>query len=119
MSTTVRRRRPEEFQIHEDVPSSEDTQMNTDALAEEEEEEDAEQDEQEEEQEPELEEDEEESDGDEDMDEELRTLQNAFPPGFKQKYRLQKRIGEGKSRPRPSLLLWPCPEANSTWATLA
>jgi hypothetical protein len=67
--------------------------MNTDALAEEEE--DAEQEGQGEEQEPEVEEDEdEESDGDEDMDDDMRKLQNAFP-GFKQKYRLIKRIGEG------------------------
>ncbi|ROV87136.1 hypothetical protein VSDG_09993 [Cytospora chrysosperma] len=94
MATAVRRRRPDEFQIHEDAPSTEDTQMNTDALAEEEEE-DAEQEGQGEEQDPEVvEDDDEESDGDEDMDDDMRKLQNAFP-GFKQKYRLIKRIGEG------------------------
>lgn len=96
MSATVRRHRPDEFQIHEDAPSTEDTQMNTDVA--EEEEEDAEQEDQEEEQELELEEDdEEESDGDDQMDEDMRKLQNSFP-GFKQKYRLLKRIGEGTSR---------------------
>lgn len=68
--------------------------MNTDVLAEEEEDE-PEQEDQEEEQEPEVEEyEEEDSDGDDDMDDDMRKLQNAFP-GFKQKYRLIKRIGEG------------------------
>lgn len=124
MSAAVRRRRPEDFQIHQDGPSTEDTEMNTDAAAAREEEypdeEDQEQDEptqsqerrprggrrdveEEEEGEPELDEDEEEeeeeSDEEEILDDDMRRLQDAFP-GFRRKYKLIKRIGEGMWDPQ-------------------
>lgn len=116
MSAAVRRRRPDDFQIHQDGPSTEDTEMNTDAAGGREEddldEEDQEQEQDqsqergargahrdvdEEEEEPELdedEEDEEESDEEEILDDDMRRLQDAFP-GFRRKYKLIKRIGEG------------------------
>lgn len=114
MATTTRRRQPNDFDIHEDGPSTEDTEMHTDTveeeqveeeeyadevIAEEPEEEDQAQDpevelESEQEQEQEQEEEEEEFSEDEAMDEDMRKLQDAFP-GFKHKYRLIKRIGEG------------------------
>lgn len=120
MSAAVRRRRPDDFQIHQDGPSTEDTEMNTDAAAGREDEypdeedqeheqgqsperrarrahrEEAEEDEDEDE-EPELDEDgeeEEESDEEEILDDDMRRLQDAFP-GFRRKYKLIKRIGEG------------------------
>ncbi|KAI7781634.1 kinase-like protein [Diaporthe eres] len=117
MSATVRRRRPDDFQIHQDGPSTEDTEMNTDAAGGREEEyldeEDQEQEQgqsqersargpnrdvdEEEDEEPELDEDdedEEESDEEEILDDDMRRLQDAFP-GFRRKYKLIKRIGEG------------------------
>ena len=96
MATTLRRRRAEEFEIHEDVPSTEDTEMNTDALQEEEDTENVE-----DEQEPEEYDDDDnasESSDDGVVDNgvqiDMEKLQNSFP-GFRQKYRLIKRIGEG------------------------
>lgn len=85
------------FRIHEDAPSTEDTEMNESALQEE--------DEAEQENEPLEEEDGQNSDysdssEDEPPDEDshfqqdMEKLQNAFV-GFRQKYRLIKRIGEG------------------------
>lgn len=112
MSAAVRRRRPDDFQIHQDVPSTEDTEMNTDAAASREDEyADKEDQEQEQEQgqeqgqgndqedgeEPELDEDaedEDESEEEEILDDDMRRLQDAFP-GFRRKYKLIKRIGEG------------------------
>lgn len=119
MSAAVRRRRPEDFQIHQDGPSTEDTEMNTDAaggreeayLDDEEQEQEQEQEQsqergaragrrdvdEEEEEEPELDEDdeeEEESDEEEILDDDMRRLRDAFP-GFRRKYKLIKRIGEG------------------------
>lgn len=119
MSAAVRRRRPDDFQIHQDGPSTEDTEMNTDAAAgredeyPDEEDQDQEQDqsqerrarrthrdvdeEEEEDEDPELDEDgeeEEESDEEEVLDDDMRRLQDAFP-GFRRKYKLIKRIGEG------------------------
>lgn len=57
----------------------------------------------EEDEEPELdedEEDEEESDEEEILDDDMRRLQDAFP-GFRRKYKLIKRIGEGAWAPMP------------------
>lgn len=137
MATTTRRRPATDFDIHQDGPATEDTEMNlTDAGADEdheeedehEEEEDADdqghvddddddearfQDEEPEQQphaepEPQSEQSEQEGDNlvfseDEDMDEDMRKLQDAFP-GFKHKYRLIKRIGEGMSCRAPCLM---------------
>lgn len=112
MATTTRRRQADDFNIHEDGPSTEDTEMNTDAAGEEaveeeeyadevdvEEQEDEEQTQEpdtepESEQEQEQEQEEDDFSEDEAMDEDMRKLQDAFP-GFKHKYRLIKRIGEG------------------------
>lgn len=120
MTTTGRRRQANDFDIHEDGPSTEDTEMNTDAAGEEgtgeedipeevEEVVDGQDDEEqlrdldpkpepepEPESEPEQEQEEDDfsDDGDEAMDEDMHKLQDAFP-GFKHKYRLIKRIGEG------------------------
>ena len=98
MASAVRRRRAEEnFRIHEDVPSTEDTQVNDESMADEQEE---------------YEEDEEDHHGEGDdqhseasegsADEvvdtnvqlDMEKLQDSFP-GFRHKYRLIKRIGEG------------------------
>lgn len=110
MATATRRRQPNDFDIHEDGPSTEDTEMNTDGAGEEEVEEEEYADEveveaeepgdeeqiQDPEGEPESEQEqpEDEFSEDEAMDEDMRKLQDAFP-GFKHKYRLIKRIGEG------------------------
>lgn len=110
MATAVRRRQPHDFAIHEDGPSTEDTEMNTDALGEEAEieeyaQEGVPQDEQEPELGPDQETEQDQEDGvDEDdkddmseeevLDEDMRKLQDAFP-SFRRKYRLIKRIGEG------------------------
>lgn len=128
MSAAVRRRRPDDFQIHQDGPSTEDTEMNTDAAGgreedvdEEDQDQDQDQDQsqerrprgtnrgvdEEEDEEPELDEDdeeEEESDEEEILDDDMRRLQDAFP-GFRRKYKLIKRIGEGVWT--PMLLRWP------------
>lgn len=110
MTSAVRRRREESFAIHEDVPSTEDTEMNDDAAQQTEgysgeqegnEEELEEEEAEEEDGEGEEEEDYSESD-DEDaavdltVQEDMEKLQDTFP-GFRQKYRLVKRIGEGWS----------------------
>jgi len=104
----ARRRRVDSFQaetqsfrIHEDAPSTEDTEMNESALQDEEE--------PEQENEP-LEEDgqnseysdssEEEPPDDSHIQHDMEKLQNAFV-GFRQKYRLIKRIGEGRHHPVP------------------
>lgn len=141
MSAAVRRRRPDDFQIHQDGPSTEDTEMNTDVVGGREEEylddEDQDQDQEqeqeqgkergaraarrdvdeEEDEEPELdedEEDEEESDEEEILDDDMRRLQDAFP-GFRRKYKLIKRIGEGvwNPTPRPSA----CCDLKTDWLT--
>lgn len=95
MATTLRRRRAEDFAIHEDVPSTEDTEMNTDALQEEEETEELE-DEQEAEEDDDDNASESSDDGivDNGVQLDMEKLQDSFP-GFRQKYRLIKRIGEG------------------------
>lgn len=113
-TTTTRRRQPNNFDIHEDGPSTEDTEMNTDAAREAHGEEDVEEEEgyadevdveepedEDQAQEPEVEQESEQEEQQEDdfsedeaMDEDMRKLQDAFP-GFKHKYRLIKRIGEG------------------------
>ncbi|KAI3400086.1 hypothetical protein diail_4624 [Diaporthe ilicicola] len=112
MSAAVRRGQPDDFQIHQDGPSTEDTEMNTDAAAGREDEypdeedeaqeqehgrEKAQDDDQEDGEEPELDEDdveEDESEEEEILDDDMRRLQDAFP-GFRRKYKLIKRIGEG------------------------
>ncbi|KAJ1299632.1 hypothetical protein OPQ81_011982 [Rhizoctonia solani] len=99
MATAVRRRPPQDFDIHEDAPSTEDADMNTDVVAGgdvETEEDVAGRDEQkEEEQEPDAADHEDKvSEDDEVLDEDMKKLQDAFP-GFRNKYRLIKRIGEG------------------------
>lgn len=96
-----RRQRPEEFHIHEDVPSTQDTEMSTDALQEEEGDDEQEEDE---EDQPESDEPDQEEDGQDDVSDEetpdhavqvdMENLQGTFP-GFRHKYRLIKRIGEG------------------------
>lgn len=110
MAAALRRRQAEDFDIHEDVPSTQDTEMVTDGAGEEAEDEEgyADQEEQaEEEQDVELEQEQEQEeleDEDEDdmseeevLDDDMKKLQEAYP-GFKHKYRLIKRIGEGVSR---------------------
>ncbi|KAK0736696.1 kinase-like domain-containing protein [Apiosordaria backusii] len=100
--TPPRRRRGESFRIHEDVPSTEDTEMNEhDFHDEEADDREAEHDvEQVEEQEQEEQESEytESSDDDITVDRDIQydmdKLQDSFP-GFRSKYRLIKRIGEG------------------------
>jgi cell division control protein 7 len=125
MSAAVRRRRPEDFHIHQDGPSTEDTEMNTDAAGareeecpeeedqaqeqhqsqerksqgrrqavEDEEEEEPDIDEEEEEDDDDDEEEDEESDGEQVLDDDMKRLQDAFP-GFRRKYKLIRRIGEG------------------------
>lgn len=136
MATTLRNRKAKDFDIHEDGPYTEDTEMDTDAVGDEAEPEVQDDNEgyarhgrkhdhrtpseqQEEEQDPEAEEDDEaEAEADmsdeEVLDDDMRKLQNAFP-GFKHKYRLIKRIGEGESAlslfsfPALPLLLVPMP----------
>jgi cell division control protein 7 len=102
----ARRRRAESFRIHEDAPSTEDTEMNESALQDDD---GADQD-----GEP-LDEDGHESEYSESSEEDapddshfqadMEKLQDAFA-GFRQKYRLIKRIGEG-SRPPVRLRLVP------------
>lgn len=114
MAATARRRQANDFDIHEDGLSTEDTEMNTDAAGEEDVDgeedpddvegegdgEEHEDEDQIQDAEPEAEPDsDQEQQGDdfsedEAMDEDMRKLQDAFP-GFKHKYRLIKRIGEG------------------------
>lgn len=114
MATASRHRKAKDFNIHEDDPYTEDAGMNTEV---EDEEGHADHDHDgplDEDQEPEQdaeEEDEGEGDGDGDgsmsdeemrddeiRDDEMTKLQDAFP-GFKHKYRLIKRIGEGEAAP--------------------
>lgn len=121
MATTYRHRKAKDFDIHEDDPATEDANMNTEVLAHGAAEEDeayadhADQPEEDQEhaQEQELDEDEEaeaEAEGEaelsdeEELDDDMRNLQAAFN-GFKQRYRLIKRIGEGLSTPRPGLVM--------------
>lgn len=96
MAAQIQSRRAEPFRIHEDVPSTEDTQVNEDLMEEDDEEEYMNQHIQQEDQRSEL------SDSDISEDEavdlnvqmDMEKLQKCFP-GFKHKYRLIKRIGEG------------------------
>lgn len=110
MATVVpaRRRRADSFRtetqsfrIHEDAPSTEDTEMNESALQDdddvEEEGEPAEEDGQDSEY---SESSEEEAAEDHRVIEDMEKLQNCFA-GFRQKYRLTKRIGEGLQSPTP------------------
>ncbi|ROT37808.1 kinase-like protein [Sodiomyces alkalinus F11] len=102
--TSVRRRGVESFEIHEDVPRTEDTEMMAESEhpTEAEEQEGVEVEGEEEEDEDEDEAADETSsyssdDGetvDEGVQNEMERLQDSFP-GFRQKYRLIKRIGEG------------------------
>lgn len=109
-TAAVRRRRPHDFDIHEDGPSTENTEMNTDALGEEAEIEeyaqegtpqddqaqelDAGQETEQDQEDAVTEDDENDMSEEEVLDEDMRNLQDAFP-GFRRKYRLIKRIGEG------------------------
>lgn len=119
MATALRHRKAQDFDIHEDGPHTEDTEMNTDAVGDEAEVEEEEEDGEEQHdnhghrqkrsyrsvaQPRQEDQDQEAEDGDEaeaDMsdeevlDDDMRKLQDAFP-GFKHKYRLIKRIGEGE-----------------------
>lgn len=116
MATAVRRHQPQDFDIHEDGPSTEDTEMNTDALGEEAEieeyaQEGVQQDDHEQDADQEQEQEVvEEGDDDDDMsdeevlDEDMKKLQDAFP-GFRRKYRLIKRIGEGTYAPSSPALV--------------
>ncbi|KAK3319580.1 kinase-like domain-containing protein [Cercophora scortea] len=115
VAPTRRQQRPDAFRIHEDVPSTEDTEMNEDMLREEDEEVEVEEEDEEEEAEVEQEQDEEEDQAEEPLDDndsnftessedegpvdsniqrDMENLQKAFP-GFRNQYRLIKRIGEG------------------------
>ncbi|TPX12561.1 uncharacterized protein E0L32_000738 [Thyridium curvatum] len=113
-AAVTRRRRAESFDIHEDVPSTEETEMQTDAVrqseayTDEQQPEDDEQQQQQqhqrqqhEEQEPEEDDDASESSDDDSIDQnvqyDMEKLQDTFP-GFLHKYRLIKRIGEGRSQ---------------------
>jgi cell division control protein 7 len=98
MASTTRRRRAASFEIHEDVPSTEDAEMMRD---------DVQRSEAYTEEPEEADEDMQEADGDSESGEEtvedgvqidMEKLQDSFP-GFRQKYRLIKRIGEGLRSP--------------------
>jgi cell division control protein 7 len=95
-SAVLRRRAEENFRIHEDVPSTEDTQVNDESMADEQEDYDEDDDQQ-------GEADDQQSDDsgssaeevvDTNVQIDMEKLQNSFP-GFRHKYRLIKRIGEG------------------------
>ncbi len=91
---TSRRRREEPFHIHEDAPSTADTEMNEDPR--EEEDGDVEQEENAEGQQSEYDDSSEDEQVDGTVQEDMERLQDSFP-GFREKYRLIKRIGEGLS----------------------
>jgi cell division control protein 7 len=99
----ARRRRPESFQaeavsfrIHEDAPSTEDTEMNESALQDEEADPDADllEDEEEDEESDYSKSSDDEVPDSSNVQQDMERLQNCFV-GFRQKYRLIKRIGEG------------------------
>lgn len=101
-SAATRRRPGESFRIHEDAPSTADTEMNEQSLRDEEErdDDDAEQEEAEQEEAEAQESEYSESSDDElivdhNIQQDMERLQNSFP-GFRYKYRLIKRIGEGE-----------------------
>lgn len=96
MAAQVRSRRAESFRIHEDVPSTEDTQVNEDVMEmdEDDEEEYLNRQNKEEDQQSELSDSSEDEAMDTNVQIDMEKLQNCFP-GFKHKYRLIKRIGEG------------------------
>jgi hypothetical protein len=105
--TASRQRPAESFRIHEDAPSTEDTQMNENELREQEEgdERDKEKGDPEAVDNPESEYSESSDDETEEssIQRDMEKLQDTFP-GFKQKYRLIKRIGEGWNPPSLSLV---------------
>ncbi|KAH8885565.1 serine/threonine protein kinase Hsk1 [Thozetella sp. PMI_491] len=93
MATTASRRRQEEaFHIHEDAPSTADTEMNEELQ--EEEEGDAEQEEDGEDQQSDYDESSEDEPIDSTVQEDMERLQHSLPL-FRERYRLIKRIGEG------------------------
>lgn len=104
MASAVRRRRAEEkFEIHEDAPSTEDTQLNDESMADEAEDYDEDDDHH-------GEVDDQQSDVsgssveevvDTNVQIDMERLQDSFP-GFRHKYRLIKRIGEGTDGPNPA-----------------
>lgn len=98
MASAVRRRRAEEaFQIHEDVPSTEDTQVNDESMADEQEDYDDDDDHhgEGEDQQSDVSGSSAEEVVDTNVQIDMEKLQDSFP-GFRHKYRLIKRIGEGK-----------------------
>ncbi len=93
MAAVARRRRADSFEIHEDVPSTEDTEMNDEIPEEEaimEHEEDIE------DQESNYSDSSEDEPIDRTVQDDMERLQDCFPR-FREKYRLIKRIGEGLS----------------------
>jgi cell division control protein 7 len=98
MAAQVRSRRAEPFRIHEDVPSTEDTQVNEDVMEMDDDDDDDDEymnrQNKEEDQQSELSDSSEDEAIDTNVQIDMEKLQNCFP-GFKHKYRLIKRIGEG------------------------
>lgn len=97
MASAVRRRRAEDsFQIHEDVPSTGDTQVDDESMADEQEEYEDEEDHhgEAEDQQSVISGSSAEEVIDTNVQVDMEKLQNTFP-GFRHKYRLIKRIGEG------------------------
>lgn len=104
MASAVRRRRAEEkFEIHEDVPSTENTQVNDESMADEPDDYDEDDDHHgEDDQQSDVSGSSVEDVVDTNVQIDMEKLQDSFP-GFKHKYRLIKRIGEGTDA-LPSLL---------------
>jgi cell division control protein 7 len=96
MATAIRRQRAESFRIHEDVPSTEDTDMNEDNVHDEDDDE-VRQGEDVEDQESIFSESSDDEAVDVNVQQDMDKLQNSFP-GFPQKYRLIKKIGEGENQ---------------------
>lgn len=102
MASAVRRRRVEEnFRIHEDVPSTEDTQVNDESMADDHED----YDEDGEDQRSDISESSAEDVVDTNVQIDMEKLQDSFP-GFRHKYRLIKRIGEGIHDAPLFLCIW-------------
>lgn len=113
------RQRSNSFRIHQDLPSTEDTQMNDENdhghhAHEPEDDEDVETEEQVDDQQEQDYQESEYSESSEDeaavdinIQHDMEKLQSAFP-GFRNQYRLIKRIGEGKALWRSSDLVWSC-----------
>ena|SRR6266566_2101512 len=94
-SALRRRRRAESFEIHEDIPSTEDTEVNEDAVPAREQHVVEQEDQERGEQEEDLSESSDDEAMDQGVQQDMERLQNTFP-GFRHQFRLIKRIGEGR-----------------------